>query len=98
MALVVVAEAALFIALSAELDHLWLYPLRRLRVRVRRPLAGVPDVVPLQAPSAAGRTGSAAAASDGSSGPAAVGDDSPAPPKPKQPARRRRQGGISQRE
>ena len=49
MALVVVAEAALFIALSAELDHLWLYPLRRLRVRVRRPLAGVPDVVPLQA-------------------------------------------------
>jgi hypothetical protein len=58
-----------------------------------------PDVVPLQAPGAAGPTGSAAAAADGtSSGPAAVGDDSPAPPKPKQPARRRRQGGISQRE
>ncbi|MEY9932806.1 hypothetical protein ABH926_007457 [Catenulispora sp. GP43] len=43
------AETALFIALSAELDNLWLYPLRRLRVRVRRPLAGAPDVVPLQA-------------------------------------------------
>lgn len=49
MASALVAEAALFIALSAELDYLWLYPLRRLRVRVRRPLAGAPDVVPLQA-------------------------------------------------
>lgn len=48
-ALVLLAEAALFISLSAELDHLWLYPLRRLRVRLRRPLAGAPDVVPLQA-------------------------------------------------
>lgn len=49
MALVLVAETAVFIMLSAELDYLWLYPLRRLRVRVRRPLAGAPDVVPLQA-------------------------------------------------
>lgn len=47
--LVLVAETALFITLSAELDYLWLYPLRRLRVRVTRPLAGAPDVVPLQA-------------------------------------------------
>ncbi|MEY9889137.1 hypothetical protein ABIA31_002785 [Catenulispora sp. MAP5-51] len=47
--LLLLAETALFITLSAELDTLWLYPLRRLRVRVRHPLAGAPDVVPLQA-------------------------------------------------
>lgn len=49
MVLALVAEAALFVTLSAELDHLWLYPLRRLRVRLTHPLAGAPDVVPLQA-------------------------------------------------
>lgn len=49
MAAVLVVEAALFVMLSAELDNLWLYPLRRLRVRLTRPLAGAPDIVPLQA-------------------------------------------------
>lgn len=53
ISLVLVAEAALFVMLSAELDYLWLYPLRRVRVRVRvrgrHSLAGAPDVVPLQA-------------------------------------------------
>lgn len=49
VALLLVAEAALFVALSAELDRLWLTPLRRLRVRVARPLTGTPDGVPLQA-------------------------------------------------
>ncbi|MFD0632749.1 hypothetical protein ACFQ9X_15285 [Catenulispora yoronensis] len=49
VALLLVGEAALFVALSAELDRLWLTPLRRLRVRLTRPLAGAPDEVPLQA-------------------------------------------------
>ena len=49
MTLLLVAEAALFVALSAELDHLWLTPLRRLRVRLTHPLSEAPDVVPLQA-------------------------------------------------
>ena len=49
MVVVLVCETALFITLSAELDNLWLYPLRRLRVRLTHPLAGAPDVVPLQA-------------------------------------------------
>jgi hypothetical protein len=49
MIALLLAEAALFVALSAELDHLWLYPVRRLRVRITHPLAGAPDVVPLQA-------------------------------------------------
>lgn len=43
----VVVEALVFVALSAELDHLWLVPLRRLRVRLTHPLsntAGVSDV------------------------------------------------------
>jgi len=47
--LLLAGEAALFVALSAELDRLWLTPLRRLRVRVAPPLTGTPDVVPLQA-------------------------------------------------
>lgn len=47
--LLLLAEAALLVTLSAELDHLWLYPLRRLRVRLTHPLAGAPDAVPLQA-------------------------------------------------
>jgi Methylamine utilisation protein MauE len=49
MVQLLLAETALFITLSAELDTLWLYPLWRLRVRIRRPLAGAPDEVPLQA-------------------------------------------------
>jgi hypothetical protein len=49
VALSLLAEAALFIVLSAELDNLWLYPLRRLRIRLTHPLSGAPDVVPLQA-------------------------------------------------
>lgn len=49
VALLLVGEAALFVALSAELDGLWLVPLRRLRVRMTRPLSGAPDRVPLQA-------------------------------------------------
>lgn len=43
----VVVEALVFVALSAELDHLWLVPLRRLRVRLTHPLsntAGAYDV------------------------------------------------------
>jgi hypothetical protein len=35
-----VAEAALVVALSPELDHRWLLPLRRWRVRLSHPLAG----------------------------------------------------------
>jgi len=46
---VLVAEAALVVALSAELDRYWLLPLRRLRVRITRPLAGASDEVPLHA-------------------------------------------------
>lgn len=37
---VVLAEAAVFVALSAELDRYWLMPLRRLKVRLTHPLAG----------------------------------------------------------
>ncbi|NUR24265.1 MAG: hypothetical protein HOV83_00135, partial [Catenulispora sp.] len=47
--LLLIGQAALFVALSAELDRLWLTPLRRLRVRLTRPLADAPDEVPLQA-------------------------------------------------
>lgn len=39
-AVVVLAEALVFVALSAELDRHWLLPLRRLRVRLTNPLAG----------------------------------------------------------
>lgn len=49
MFLLLLGEAALFVVLSAELDRLWLVPLRRLRVRIQRPLSGVPDGIPLQA-------------------------------------------------
>jgi hypothetical protein len=38
--LVLVVEAAAFVALSAELDRYWLLPLRRLRLRLSHPLAG----------------------------------------------------------
>jgi hypothetical protein len=47
---VIVLEAAVLLALSAELDRYWLAPLRRLLVRVRRPLAIPPPAdVPLEA-------------------------------------------------
>lgn len=47
---VVVVEAMLFVALSAELDRYWLMPLRRLRVRLTHPLAGTASFeVPLAA-------------------------------------------------
>ncbi|MFG1878756.1 MauE/DoxX family redox-associated membrane protein [Sphaerisporangium sp. NPDC049003] len=43
------AEAAALLALSAELDRHWLTPLRRLLVRLRRPLAVVaPEKIPLE--------------------------------------------------
>ncbi|MFI6317171.1 MauE/DoxX family redox-associated membrane protein [Nonomuraea sp. NPDC050556] len=42
-------EAAILIALSPELDHRWLFPLRRLIVRLRRPLTPSPaSEVPLE--------------------------------------------------
>jgi hypothetical protein len=44
-----VAEAALVVALSPELDHRWLLPLRRWRVRVSHPLANHSSVIPLEA-------------------------------------------------
>ncbi|GAB3450258.1 MauE/DoxX family redox-associated membrane protein [Actinophytocola sediminis] len=44
---VVVVEAAAVVALSPELDHRWLLPLRRWRVRLSHPLARVPRTIPL---------------------------------------------------
>ncbi|HEU5475040.1 MAG TPA: MauE/DoxX family redox-associated membrane protein [Actinophytocola sp.] len=46
---VLLAEAALIVVLSPELDHRWLHPLRRLRLRISHPLAGRPAEVPLAA-------------------------------------------------
>ncbi|MEV0620526.1 MauE/DoxX family redox-associated membrane protein [Nonomuraea sp. NPDC050404] len=47
--LLVVAEMVVLLALSAELDRYWLTPLRRLSVRLRRPLAAPPpERVPLE--------------------------------------------------
>jgi hypothetical protein len=47
---VVLLEAAVFVALSAELDRYWLMPLRRLRVRLTHPLANTGSYeVPLAA-------------------------------------------------
>ncbi|WP_405150129.1 hypothetical protein OG589_16760 [Sphaerisporangium sp. NBC_01403] len=49
LAVVGLAEVAALLALSAELDRHWLTPLRRLLVRLRRPLAVVsPKDVPLE--------------------------------------------------
>ncbi len=42
------AEVALVVVLSPELDHRWLLPLRRWRVRLAHPLAGGPAVIPLE--------------------------------------------------
>lgn len=44
----VVVELAAFAAVSPELDHRWLYPLRRWRVRMSHPLAGTEVVVPVE--------------------------------------------------
>lgn len=44
-----VVEAALVVALSPELDHRWLHPLRRWRIRLSHPLASHPEMVPLEA-------------------------------------------------
>ncbi|WP_043621656.1 MauE/DoxX family redox-associated membrane protein [Nonomuraea candida] len=47
---VIVLEVIVLLALSAELDRYWLTPLRRLLVRLRRPLAAPPqERVPLEA-------------------------------------------------
>ncbi|MGH3761210.1 MauE/DoxX family redox-associated membrane protein [Actinophytocola sp.] len=43
-----VAEAALVVALSPELDHRWLLPLRRWRVRLSHPLANAATVIPVE--------------------------------------------------
>ncbi|HET9139912.1 MauE/DoxX family redox-associated membrane protein [Actinophytocola sp.] len=48
-AAVLLAEGALIVVLSPELDHRWLHPLRRLRLRISHPLAGRPVEVPLAA-------------------------------------------------
>ncbi|MPZ81478.1 MAG: hypothetical protein GEV28_14175 [Actinophytocola sp.] len=45
---VAVLEGAVLIALSPELDHLWLLPLRRWRVRLSHPLAGHEYTIPLE--------------------------------------------------
>jgi methylamine utilization protein MauE len=44
----VVVELAVFAVLSPELDHRWLFPLRRWRLRMSHPLAGREVVVPLE--------------------------------------------------
>lgn len=51
VATVLGGEAVLFVVLSAELDHHWVLPLRRLRTRLRHPLARTRtgDDVPVQA-------------------------------------------------
>lgn len=45
---VVVVEASAVVALSPELDHRWLLPLRRWRVRLSHPLGTVPVAIPLE--------------------------------------------------
>jgi hypothetical protein len=47
-AAVLLGEAAVIVALSAEFDTAWLVPLRRLRIRLSHPLAGSGFDVPLQ--------------------------------------------------
>jgi Methylamine utilisation protein MauE len=44
-----IAEAYAVVALSPELDRVWLLPLRRLRVRLRHPLSSLPFEIPLDA-------------------------------------------------
>ncbi len=43
-----VAGAALIVGLSPELDHRWLLPLRRWRVRLSHPLTSRMDVIPVE--------------------------------------------------
>ncbi len=45
---VVVVELAVFVALSPELDHRWLLPLRRWRIRMSHPLANRAVEIPLE--------------------------------------------------
>jgi hypothetical protein len=45
---VLVVELAVLVALSPELDHRWLLPLRRWRVRMKHPLGNLPVAVPLE--------------------------------------------------
>jgi hypothetical protein len=47
-AALLVAEAAALVALSPEADGLWLLPLRRLRIRMRHPLADRSFEMPLE--------------------------------------------------
>jgi len=46
---VLLAEVALVVVFSPELDHTWLVPLRQARVRLTHPLASDPGTVPLLA-------------------------------------------------
>lgn len=46
---VMTAQAVLFVTLSPEFDAAWLKPLRRLKVKLRKPLSSGVDMVPLQA-------------------------------------------------
>ncbi|HEY0452353.1 MauE/DoxX family redox-associated membrane protein [Actinophytocola sp.] len=48
LVLVAVVEGAAVVMLSPELDHLWLLPLRRWRVRLSHPLANREVTVPLE--------------------------------------------------
>jgi hypothetical protein len=48
VALALVAEVALLVALSPEGDRLWLLPLRRLRIRMKHPLADRSFEMPLE--------------------------------------------------
>lgn len=45
---VVVVGLAVVVALSPELDHRWLFPLRRWRNRLRHPLGRLPVTIPLE--------------------------------------------------
>jgi hypothetical protein len=47
-ATLLVLEVAVVVALSPELDHRWLLPLRRWRVRRSHPLGSVPAMVPIE--------------------------------------------------
>jgi hypothetical protein len=48
-AAILLAEAAALVALSAELDPVWLVPLRRLRLRLAHPLARTRSLGPIPA-------------------------------------------------
>ncbi|HEX2418257.1 MAG TPA: MauE/DoxX family redox-associated membrane protein [Micromonosporaceae bacterium] len=44
----ILAEAALLLGLSSEVDRYWLVPIRKLRVRLSHPLAGRSEHVPIE--------------------------------------------------